>query len=125
MAEPYPCSMSGACAAPTALPSQEIVAYIRRNVARRITVDEIAGLARLNVFQLIRAFHRDLATTPYRLVLDMRIEHAKHLLRQGKAIRDVALHAGFADQSHLTRHFKRRTGVTPRQFYAAARASAD
>ncbi len=101
----------------SALPLSEIVFHIRRNVARRITLREIAGLARLSVFQLIRAFRRELAITPYRLVLEVRIEYAKHLMAQGASIADAALGAGFADQSHFTRHFKRSTGVTPKKFF--------
>jgi AraC-like DNA-binding protein len=102
----------------SALPLSEIVFHIRCNVARRITLREIAGLAQLSVFQLIRAFRRELAMTPYRLVLEVRIEFAKQLLTHGASIADAALGAGFADQSHFTRHFKRSTGVTPKKFFA-------
>lgn len=107
------------------LPLNEIVFHIRCNVSRRITLREIAGLAQLSVFQLIRAFRRELATTPYRLVLEFRIEYAKHLLTQGASIADAALGAGFADQSHFTRHFKRSTGVTPKKFFAPAMQACD
>lgn len=109
----------------SALPLREIVLHIRCNVARRITLHELAGLAQLSVFQLIRAFRRELAMTPYRLVLEVRIEHAKHLLTQGASIADAALGAGFADQSHFTRHFKRSTGVTPKKFFAPAMQACD
>jgi len=104
--------------ASSALPLSEIVFHIRCNVSRRITLREIAGLAQLSVFQLIRAFRRELAMTPYRLVLEVRIEYAKQLLMQGTSIADAAVGAGFADQSHFTRHFKRSTGVTPKKFFA-------
>lgn len=109
----------------SALPLSEIVFHIRCNVARRITLGEIAGLAQLSVFQLIRAFRRELAMTPYRLVLELRIEYAKHLLTQGASIADAALGAGFADQSHFTRHFKRSTGVTPKKFFAPGMQACD
>lgn len=103
---------------PSSLPVNEIVNYIRRNVSRRITLGDIAELAELSVFQLIRSFRRELATTPYRLVVEVRIEYAKSLLTHGASIADAALDAGFADQSHFTRHFKRSTGVTPKKYYA-------
>lgn len=109
----------------SALPLREIVLHIRCNVARRITLHELAGLAQLSVFQLIRAFRRELAMTPYRLVLEVRIEHAKHLLTQGASIADAALGAGFADQSHFTRHFRRSTGVTPKKFFAPGMQGCD
>ena len=98
------------------LPYAEIVGHIRANLARRISVGELAGIACLSVFQLSRAFRRDHETTPYRLVLDLRIDHAAQMLCAGATIAETALRAGFADQSHFTRHFKRCTGMTPKQF---------
>ncbi len=74
------------------------------------------------MFQLSRALRHEHATTPYRLVLDLRIEHAKDTLRAGATISESAFQAGFADQSHLTRHFKRVTGTTPRSYCRAAQA---
>ena len=100
------------------LPYGAIVRHIRENLARRITVDELAAIARLSVFQLSRAFRRDHETTPYRLVLDVRLHHAANMLRAGATIADTAMRSGFADQSHFTRHFKRSTGMTPRQYAA-------
>jgi AraC-like DNA-binding protein len=99
-----------------------IVRHIRSNLSRRITVKELAAIASLSVFQLSRAFRREHATTPYRLVLDLRIEHAKDRLSAGATILETALQAGFSDQSHFTRHFKRLTGMTPKRF---SRAVAD
>lgn len=97
-------------------PYGAIVHHIRENLARRITVDELANIARLSVFQLSRAFRRDYETTPYRLVLEIRIRHATYMLGAGASIAETALRAGFADQSHFTRHFKRKTGVTPSKY---------
>lgn len=105
-----------ACFGARWLPYTAIVDHIRANLSRRITVAELAGIARLSAFQLSRAFRREHATTPYRLVLEMRIEHAKDRLRAGATISETALQAGFADQSHLTRHFRRLTGMTPKRY---------
>ncbi len=115
-----PCS---AAAMRESLPLDAIVAYIQSNLGRRITLEEIAAVAQLSVFQLVHAFRRQSTLTPYGLVLDLRIEHAKALLAHGKSIADAAYGAGFCDQSHLTRHFRRRTGVTPKQYLAAAMAA--
>jgi AraC-like DNA-binding protein len=95
-----------------------VVRHIRANLARRITVDELAQSASLSISQLARLLRREHATTPYGLVLAIRIEHAKDGLRGGAAIAETAFNTGFADQSHLTRHFKRVTGMTPKQFCA-------
>jgi AraC-like DNA-binding protein len=93
-----------------------IVRHIRENLSRRITVDELAAIARVSVFQLSRELRREHATTPYQLVLDLRIQHAKDRLDAGATISETALQAGFADQSHFTRHFKRATGITPKRY---------
>ena len=98
------------------LPYGAIVHHIRQNLSRRITVAELAGIARLSVFQLSRAFRREHETTPYRLVLEIRIRHATDILGAGATIAETALRTGFADQSHFTRHFKRLTGMTPKQY---------
>jgi AraC-like DNA-binding protein len=51
---------------------------------------------------------------PHRYLLSLRLERARRWLeRPGAGLSDVALRAGFADQAHFTRHFKREFGVTP------------
>jgi len=58
----------------------------------------------------------------------IRVQHARHLLRQGLPAAAVAIDSGFCDQSHLLRHFKRQCGVNPGHFALAscpAEASSD
>ena len=93
-----------------------VVLHIHANLTRRITVNELAHVAALSIFQLTRLLRREHGTTPYGLVLAIRVEHAMDRLRDGATIAETAFHAGFADQSHLTRHFKRLTGMTPKQY---------
>jgi AraC-like DNA-binding protein len=109
----FPRLCNGGC-----VPYGAIVHHIRQNLARRITLDELARIACIGVFQLSRAFRRDLATTPYRLVLEERIRHAADMLEAGATIAETASHTGCADQSHFTRHFKRLTGTTPKRYAA-------
>jgi AraC family transcriptional regulator len=55
--------------------------------------------------------------SPYQYVIQCRVERARLLLQRGDlTIEQVALLVGFADQSHLTYHFKRLIGVTPKRF---------
>jgi AraC-like DNA-binding protein len=108
----------------TVVPYPAILEHIRQNVSRRIGVDELAAIACISVFELCRAFRRERATTPYRLVLDVRLRHASVLLGAGATIAETAVQTGFADQSHFTRHFKRLTGMTPRQYATSRRDAA-
>lgn len=56
---------------------------------------------------------------PHQYLIRHRVEEAKRLLSEKKmAIAEVARQVGFADQSHLTRHFKQVVGVMPKQFIA-------
>lgn len=102
-----------------ALALSAIAAHVRGNLSRRIRVDELARAAGLSALQFSRAFRRRHARTPYAFVLEVRIDHAKALLGAGAPIADVAADAGFADQSHLTRHFRRIVGMTPREYLRA------
>jgi AraC family transcriptional regulator len=96
-----------------ALPMDAIRRHIRTHLSGRIRVSDIADIAGLDVFAFARALRRQFQTTPYALVIAMRVEMAEHLLRSGMSVVDAAQSVGFCDQSHLTRHFRRRLGVTP------------
>ena len=67
----------------------------------------------------------DLATglPPHQYVIARRVERARQLLQAGTnlSLAEVALRAGFSDQSHFCRHFKRLVGVTPGRFRTPAR----
>jgi AraC-like DNA-binding protein len=70
----------------------------------------------LSPFHLNRLFCREIGMPPHAFQTQVRIARAKTLLRQGLPITGVAMQTGFADQSHLTRHFKRLLKLTPGQY---------
>lgn len=74
---------------------------------------ELAALAGIGRFQLLRRFRQAFGTTPHAWLVQQRAERARSLLSQGVAIADAATACGFADQSHLTRVFVRCFGFTP------------
>jgi len=90
-----------------------------------IDLDSLAKEAGLGRFQALRAFKRRYGLPPHAYQMCVRISLARRLLLEGAATADVALRCGFVDQSHLTRHFKRVTGVTPKQYARAHAASKD
>ena len=90
--------------------------YLQANYATPITIDTLAGLARLNRDYLIRCFSRAVGMPPYTYLTQVRVENAKKLLASGMPPVRAALEVGFADQSHLNRHFKKLTGTTPRLY---------
>jgi AraC-like DNA-binding protein len=77
------------------------------------TLDELAALAGIGKFQLLRRFRNAYGTTPHDWLLQQRADRARGLIRQGVALGEAAASAGFADQSHMTRVFMQRFGFTP------------
>lgn len=91
---------------------------LRTAPASSITLDELAQLADMSRYQLIRAFRAVTGMTPHAWQLNQRINLAREQLRGGERISDVAQNLGFADQAHFQRVFKAHTGVTPGRFRA-------
>lgn len=89
--------------------------------ATPVTLIELAQVAGLSRYQLIRAFARELGLTPHAYILQRRIALAQRLIRTGRDLAEVAAQAGFCDQSHLTRWFVRQFGVTPGRYAAVVR----
>jgi AraC-like DNA-binding protein/mannose-6-phosphate isomerase-like protein (cupin superfamily) len=63
-----------------------------------------------------RMFARHHGMPPHAFWLMARLNHARELLRAGEGIAEVAAKAGFTDQSHLGRWFRRAFGVTPGRY---------
>jgi AraC-like DNA-binding protein len=88
--------------------------YIDENLGRALSLDQISEEVHLSKFHLARLFREVEGMPPWRYVQQTRIEKAKELLLdEEKSLVEVALEAGFYDQSHLTNVFKKATGQTP------------
>jgi PAS domain S-box-containing protein len=93
------------------------VAFVKANLRRRFSVRELARAAGCSERNLHRKLLSTMGVTPHELVLRLRTEAAAHrLLSSDEAIADIAVSHGFFDQSAFTRHFRQRTGLTPRKF---------
>ena len=80
----------------------------------RLTIESLAREAGLSAAHFARAFRETTGRPPHRYLLSLRLARARRLLdAPGAVLSDVALRAGFADQPHFTRLFKREFGVTP------------
>jgi AraC family transcriptional regulator len=83
---------------------------------------DIARAAEVHPATLVRAFRRHLRCSPGTYLRRLRLEHAREaLLTSRRSIADIALDAGFYDQSHFTNAFRRAFGVTPAQFIQQTR----
>jgi AraC-like DNA-binding protein len=92
--------------------------FIRQNCTRSLRLEEICAEASLSPSQLIRTFKAAHGLTPHAYQLNCRIEFCRSQLRAGHSIADVALAAGFSDQAHFQRSFKKFVAVTPGQYQA-------
>ncbi len=84
--------------------------------ADNLSVGELAGVSGLSPFHFIRLFRQVIGMPPHGYLTQIRLQHARAALAAGIAPAAAALAAGFCDQSHLTKHFKRSYGMTPAQF---------
>lgn len=77
------------------------------------SLDELAALAQLSKFQLLRRFRQAYGMTPFAWLQLQRAERARACIAAGQTLADAAAAAGFADQSHMSRVFTRQFGFTP------------
>jgi AraC-like DNA-binding protein len=90
--------------------------YLADRPERNISLDELATAAGIGKFRLIRLFRQRTGLPPHALQLAHRIRSARRLLEAGQTTAAAAAAAGFADQSHLHRHFQRSIGITPAEY---------
>jgi AraC family transcriptional regulator len=87
---------------------------ITTELAGSLSLSELAAACRLSPSYFSVAFKRSVGHPPYKWLLMQRIERAKHLiLATNQPLCEIALDAGFADQSHLTRVFTQHLGASP------------
>jgi AraC-like DNA-binding protein len=87
--------------------------HIHDSTGRDITLCELAGVAGISPYYLTREFTRLVGIPQHRYQMLVRTERARSLLVMGIPAVEVATLAGFADQSHMIRCFKRVWAVTP------------
>jgi AraC family transcriptional regulator len=102
---------------------RSVIEYIRENLEGSPTLEQMAAVVHLSPYHFARQFKATTGLPPHQYVIARRVERAQHLLQGNDelSLAEVALRAGFADQSKFSFHFKRLIGVTPRQFRLSAR----
>jgi AraC family transcriptional regulator len=105
---------------PTSVPRavSRALSFIQQNHSGDISLADIAEAARMSPFHFTRLFKRAIGVAPYQYLIQMRVNSARALITAGGggySLAEIATSVGFADQSHLTRHFKKVLGVTPKQ----------
>jgi AraC-like DNA-binding protein len=100
-------------------PVRRALDCMQSRLAVDLSINELAACAGLSPFHFARCFRKATGLPPHAYLTQLRVDHAKRLLGDGKSPAEAALAVGFYDQSHLIRHFKRTYGITPGQYAAA------
>jgi AraC-like DNA-binding protein len=95
--------------------------YLTERYAENVLLEQLAHIVGLSPFHFSRVFCEQVGMPPHAFQTQVRVARAKTLLLQGWSISQAAAQTGFADQSHLTRHFKRLVGVTPGQYQQSSK----
>lgn len=94
----------------------EVRALLDAAFAKPIASDDLERVADLDRFTLARAFRAAFGTAPHRYLVARRVAAARRMIGDGAPLAEIAAACGFADQSHLNRHFKAHTGITPGRY---------
>ncbi|WP_230171169.1 AraC family transcriptional regulator [Rhizobium sp. CECT 9324] len=92
---------------------QKACVYLRDNATTTVLSEDLEAVTDLNRYSLARQFRLATGTSPHRYQVMRRLEQAKRLMLKEVSIAEAAIAVGFADQSHLTRHFKASYGMPP------------
>jgi AraC-like DNA-binding protein len=92
--------------------------FLHTHFDQPVDSEQLEAVTGLDRYTLARQFRRQLCTSPYRYLTLRRLDHARARMRVGDSLTEAALASGFADQSHLTRQFRRAFGVPPGRWRA-------
>lgn len=96
---------------------QQAIEYINEHLNKDVSLEAIAAQVGMSRYHFSRLFKQSMYLSVHQYVIQKRVEYAKQLLLHNDlSISQVASLVGFANQSHLSYHFKRSTGITPKMF---------
>lgn len=93
-----------------------VLDYLNAHLSEKVTLEQLASVVDLSPFHFLRQFQAQYHVTPHQMLMALRLRAAKRLLAVGVAPIEVAAQLGLSDQSHLTRTFLSRYGVTPARY---------
>lgn len=94
-----------------------VVKYIRNNIHKDISIEELKDMCCLSKDHFIRLFKNDLQETPTQYIIQRKIERAQlMLITSDLLIKDIAYELSFENISYFNRLFKKATGLTPSDY---------
>jgi len=93
------------------------IAYIESNYPDKISREELARLAHMNIRTFQRTFLRSMQMTPVDYITQVRVRNAAHLLKESDfPVTRIALDCGFCDSNYFSRTFRRTMGMPPSEY---------
>ena len=96
--------------------ARRVQEFIHAHWDQALRIHELSNVAGLSETHTIRSFSRHIGMPPHSYQQALRVERAKALIRSRLPLVEVAAAAAFYDQSQLTHHFKKVSGMTPGQY---------
>jgi YesN/AraC family two-component response regulator len=93
-----------------------VLDYIEQNLDQDLSLDQLEKEFYINKFYLIKLFKKYTGSTIHEYIIYKRISLAKRYLSQGCNVTEACMKSGFNDYSSFLRMFKKRIGVTPREY---------
>lgn len=96
---------------------RKVIELVHAKLDDDLTLDEMAEAVQLSSAHFSQMFRKSTGQSPHQFVLDLRVEHAKEMLRSAEArVLDVAVACGFKTQQHFARVFRQACGVSPTEY---------
>ena len=95
---------------------------IHERFVESISLEQLAAVAGVSRCHLVHIFHSEVGLPPHTYQIHLRVAHARMLVAAGTPLGEVARIVGFADQSHMTRLFKRVVGMPPGRYASSVGA---
>ena len=95
----------------------ELFAFLQTHLNRPVSIDELSDRSNMSSSTLHRAFHRTVQCSPIEYHLQMRIDNAANLLKHSRmSVSQISEACGFSDSNYFSRQFRKRTGMSPREY---------
>lgn len=105
-------------------PIDNTIRYIRNNIGKQISLEELAGVANLSSFYYAHRFKQQTGFSPMEYVINTRVERAKILLvRSTQSVEEIAYEVGYSSSNSLINMFVKRIGVSPKQYRKSRQSS--
>lgn len=95
---------------------EDILGYINRNIARPISIQQLAGEFYLSESYICRIFKSTTGTTINKYITARRISIAKALLNEGVSVAEAYERSGFTDYSNFFKAFTKAVGISPKKY---------